>query len=537
MSEATKLYYNARIYTMNDAAPTASALVVGTDGTLVFVGDAGEAQHRYPEAAAEDLQGRWVLPGLVDAHVHLLMYGKKLTTIDPTGKDRLWIIRQVKEAASNTPPGAWILGSWGWNNEHWEDTSFPTREELDAVCSDHPVFLPKYDGHGAWVNSMALQLAGIDDDTPTPIGGEIVRDASGYATGYLTGRAKALVEDRIPPMPEHEIDRALLEAQQQLFAYGVTAIQEAMTAPEVYNALERLYAKGFYKLRVNAALPLNMDTLQDVAQQARISEGPKVGMYGGRFSCRTCKVLVDGSISSHTAALREPFSDRPGHYGQLNFTEEQLTRLLRWTLDAGMQPMAHCIGDAASEQYIRVISTLLPGDASARRVRMEHFHVSVQDLLELLAAKGILLSVQPTHAPMNPSTVKLRLGDRVQIVYAHKRELEHCGQLALGSDAPVSEPNPFYNIYAAVTRRGPNGLPKDGFIPEQAITREQALKASTLWAQYAQFGEEQCGSLQAGKAADFVVIDEDILTCPEERIPYIKVRRTVLAGEEVYRTP
>lgn len=528
-----KRFYNGIVYTMDDSCPLAQSFVVGK-GKIIFVGTDSLSKSRFPHAIDVDLQGRCVLPGFIDSHIHLMLYGESLKSFSITGRTKEEILAQVAAAAEAAPEGAWIIGSGGWNNDGWEDTALPTKDELDAVSFNHPVILPKYDGHMIWVNSCALRLAKIHEASCDLVGGEIIRDQNGNVMGCLSGRAKALVQNVIPEKSIEDIRNVLLAAQRELLRMGITSVQDATTPPDMLEALKSLFEQDQFKIRVSTALPIeNEADLLD--NQALLDYCKESSTFGDKMFCNALKVFVDGSMSSYTAALQEEYSDRPGHWGKLCFSDEALAKIFTFVAAQGKQLLGHCIGDAASEQYIRTAEQVSPHAVEKNRFRMEHFHLAPDDLLERAVRSHLLISVQPTHGPMNPTIAVKRLGDRIHKTYSYKRMLNACHMLPMGSDAPVTSPNPFWGIYTAVARKNPEDTSGKSFYPEEAVTREEAVKGYSIWGAYAMLCEQKLGSITPNKYADFIITSKDIMSCPVDDLPKTDVISTYIGGELVYK--
>lgn len=538
MSFADRVFLNGAVYTVDASFSTAQAVAV-RDKRIVYVGtDDGAKAHIGPDTVVTDLGGKAMLPGFVEGHIHLLMYGDSLKRLPIRDKSKQEILDMVAEAAQKAPQGRWILGGMGWNNEVWDDPGYPTKEELDAVSYGHPVLLPRMDGHMVWANSLVFQLAGVTDDTPNPSGGEFMRKKDGTLLGCAGNAAKNILQNVVPPADKESRMDALQAAHEALAAYGVTSLNEMHTEFDVLLDVQEMIGAGDFQIRFNGALSGAIGKNADPRERAYFLENcPVIGAYDNHFSVAAIKTLADGSVGAQSAALLEPYSDRPDHYGTLMHTDEEFYALVSEAAAHNMQMITHTIGDRAIDQTLRIYKKVLDGlpDGRERRFRMEHFQTVTGDSRERAKELGVVASMQPMHAPNSASMALRRLGpDRASRAYAIGMVLDVLGMFAGGSDAPVSVPNPIAGIHAAVTRTNLQREPEGGFCMENAITREQAVRAYTCWGAYAQFSEKEKGSIETGKLADLVVLERDILTCPVEEILDTKVVLTVIDGKTVY---
>ena len=535
---ADRVFINGKIYTVDDAFSVAQAVAV-KDKRIVYVGGNESAMDFIGKnTQVTDLEGRTMLPGFIEGHIHLLIYGDSLLKLPIRDKSKEEILAMVEETAASAPSGKWILGGMGWNNEVWDDPSYPTKEELDAVSGDHPVLLPRMDGHMTWGNSLAFELAGVTDETPNPEGGEFMRKADGSLLGCAGNAAKNVLNAAVPAANKEDRVEALTAAHKVLLAYGVTSLNEMHTDFDMLTDVREMIENGTFSIRFNGALSAAIGRKADPRERAYFLENcPVVGQCDNHFSIAAIKTLADGSVGAQSAALLEPYSDRPGHCGTLMHTDEDFYTMVKEAADHNMQMITHTIGDRAIDQTLRIYKQVLDAlpDGRQRRFRMEHFQTVTGDSRERAKKLGVVVSMQPLHAPNSATMAMRRLGaDRASRAYAVGMVLEVMGMIAGGSDAPVSVPNPMAGIHAAVTRTGLNGQPEGGFFMENAITREQAVKAYTAWGAYAQMTEEDKGSIEAGKLADLVVLDRDILTCPGDQILGTRVLQTIIDGETVF---
>lgn len=530
---ADSVYRNANIYTVDDEHPNATAMAV-KDGKLVYVGDeAGVDAYIGSDTEVTDLEGLTVLPGLIEGHMHISNLGENHLKLDCYFKSKEDILAQVKETAAAAEPGEWIQGS-GWMDTLWETPGYPSKEELDAVAPENPVFLLRGDNHMAWVNSLALELAGITDDTPNPQGGEILKTDDGKLLGCLTDNAAVTVLHLIPAWSAEAQKNAVLMAQEELFSYGFTSAMDAGTKVNYLQHYKDLYESGDLKLRIYPMMMLN-STDSDEAEYVR-SNKPTGERYDEHMAVMGVKVLGDGALGSRGSALLEDYSDREGHKGAYRFTDDEIYDVMHLAYENGYQIAYHAIGDGANHQVLSTYERLLTEEPREdARLRVEHFQVVTPEDIDRAMDLGILTAMQFTHATSDKSMAEERLGsERIKTAYAWRTVLDKGGIIIGGSDAPVEMVNPYHGLYAGVTRMDRDCQPEGGWYPEQKVTREEALKAFTIWAAYGQFEEDIKGSLEVGKLADFVVIDRDYMTCPEKEIKDIQCLMTVSGGEVVY---
>lgn len=534
---ADSVYINGNIYTMDEDQPTATALAVKGQ-KLICVGNEGDVEKYIGNnTKITDLKGKTVIPGLMEGHMHLPMLGENLLKIDAFWKPKAEIITAVKAEVAKVKPGEWITG-FGWNNTIWEDKSYPTKEELDAVAPNNPVVLERTDGHMIWVNSKALELAGITKASVNPQGGEILRDASGNPTGCLTDTAGEPVQKIIPTLSEDREKEAILKAQSQLLSYGFTSLMDAGSNMDTINLFQDLYQDGKMKIRLYSLIGGDWGGAIGEAEKNYIANNaPQKELYDYRLSINAVKFFADGSLGSRSAALLEDYSDRAGHKGNYKYTDEQIYTAMKEAYNKGYQLATHAIGDGAINQVINTYEKLMKENPRTdARLRIEHFQVAQLEDIKRITALDILPAMQPTHATSDKSMAEDRIGaDRMAGAYAWRKVIDSGNIIIGGSDAPVELVNPYHGLYAAVTRQGRDGQPEGGWYVGEALTREEALKAFTVWTAYGQFEEDIKGSLEVGKLADFVVIDRDYMKCPANEIKDIQAMTTVLGGEVIYQ--
>jgi predicted amidohydrolase YtcJ len=514
---------NASIYTVNPKQPKAKAMAVRA-GRIVAVGDT-VAEYIGPRTQVIDAKGAAVIPGLIDSHVHMANFGFMVETFDLRNvKSVAEVAAIVSKRAAGLPKGAWVQGR-SWDQTNWGG-EFPDYKSLTAAAPEHPVYLTRVDGHAAWVNKRALELAGITKSTPDPMGGKIVRDAQGEATGILIDRAQGLVGAKIPTASDEQIRQRLRAAAVECAKLGMTSVHDAGVSAQVIRAYKQLVAEGLLTVRVNAMIGGDGPLWQEY-----LKKGPEIGPY---LTVRTIKLVADGAMGSRGAAFWQPYTDDPENTGLLILNQATIEKVSREAVAKGFQVATHAIGDRANRVALDAYGVVL-GDNNDKRFRIEHAQaVSLPDF-EKFRRFGVIASMQTSHATSDMRWAAKRMGpDRLMGAYAWRRMLQTGVKFANGSDFPVEEPNPFYGFFAAVARQDQQGLPKGGWMPEQKLTREETLHSFTLGGAYAAFEEKDKGSLEVGKLADFVVLASDVMTVPELEIPKVGVRMTFVGGKTVY---
>jgi predicted amidohydrolase YtcJ len=523
------LLTNGRIYTMNGTGAIVDSLVV-RDGRVVFAGRRGDVNLPAGEPVI-DVGGRAVLPGLVDGHGHLIYQARLRLALDVAGlPSEDAVAARVEAAAARTPHGEWITGR-GWDQNRWTVPVFPARASLDRAAPRHPVALVRVDGHVTWVNSAALQAAGITGVTPDPAGGRLPRNADGSPTGLLVDTAQRLLEPVIPRPSAAQLDQAVRAAVGECLAVGLTGLHEMGVDEEALAAYRRLVERGQFPFRNYAAVRA---TAESTWAHYR-SCGPEA-VGDGRLVVGAVKLMADGALGSRGAALHAPYcddSDDPENRGLVLLPPEALQQLTREASAAGFQVCVHAIGDRANTLVLDAFEAVLADQPGTRalRPRIEHAQLLQPRDIPRFRALGVLPSMQPSHMTSDMPWAPARLGpERLRGAYAWRALLRTGVVIAGGSDFPVESPNPFLGIFAAVTRRPPTG-PDPGWSQGERMSRVEAVRAFTTWNAYAARQEAELGSLEPGKRADLVVCSDDVFTCPEAAIPAIQPVLTLVSGK------
>ncbi|WP_228893873.1 amidohydrolase [Pseudoduganella aquatica] len=535
-ANAAAIVDNANGYTLNAAGKLVkfTALAYDDAGRIIAVGSSKAVAAKAPAGAARiDMQGKTVLPGLIDAHGHVFGLGEVATSADLYSPATLAAALQAVAAFSKAnPQRAWVMGK-GWNQEIWKLGRFPTAAELDAVVADRPAVMERVDGHAIWVNSKALQLAGVTRETPDPAGGKIERDAQGNATGILVDGAMDLVNKVLPAPTEAESRGALDGALALMAKMGLTGAHDAGIGVRE-DRLFRDYADhGKLTTRIYAMIG---DTTADFDQLSK--QGPMQSYANGLYALSAVKLYSDGALGSRGAALIAPYSDAPHTHGLLFYKNEEMLAKMEKAMKAGYQVNVHAIGDAGNHQILDAYAALLKKypAAAAQRHRIEHAQVVTLADIPRFKELGIIPSMQPTHATSDQNMAEQRVGpQRIKGAYAWHTFLKQGSKIACGSDFPIESPNPLAGIHAAVTRQDGSGMPAGGWYKNEAMTLTQAFRCFTLDAAYAARQEKEVGSLEAGKWADFIVTDADLFKVPAADIGKITVLQTWVAGKEVYK--
>ncbi|HEX7984772.1 MAG TPA: amidohydrolase [Duganella sp.] len=532
-AQADTIIDHANGYTLTAAGTLQRFTSLGFDdlGRVIVVGGEKDTAARLPDAQHIDAQGKTLLPGLIDAHGHVFELGEIASGVDLFSPTTLGgAVRAVAEFGRTHPKNAWIIG-YGWNQEAWKLGRFPTAAELDAVVNDRPVLLHRVDGHATWVNTKALEMAGINKDTPDPAGGKIERDAGGKPTGVLVDSAMELV-NKVVPLPTPAQARGTLDsALAALAKVGLTSVHDA-GIKVAQDDLYRDYADhGKLTTRVYAMIG---DTGADFDELAK--EGPLKSYANDVYALAAVKLYADGALGSRGAALLSPYSDMPSTKGLLFHPNDEMLAKMNKAMKAGYQVNIHAIGDAGNRQILDAYAQLIPKYNNGQlRHRIEHAQVVAPEDIPRFKTLGVIPSMQPTHATSDQNMAEHRVGhERIKGAYAWRTFLEQGSKIACGSDFPVESPNPFEGLHAAVTRQNNAGVPAGGWYKNQAMTLNEAFRCFTLDAAYAAHQENVIGSLEPGKWADFILVDRDLFKVPPEQIGKTVVLQTWMGGKRVY---
>ena len=524
--KADLLVYNATIYTVDSSFSIAEAMVI-QDGKIVAVGKTADLEKEYEAKEKLDAQGKFIYPGFIDAHAHFLNYGYILQTVNLTGT-KSWneVLQKVMDFAATNPEG-WIRGR-GWDQNDWEIKEFPEKTKLDSLFPDRPVVLRRIDGHAVIANQKALNIAGIKPGDA--VTGGVIEVKSKKLTGLLIDNAIDLVFSKIPKPDKKELKKILEPAQENCFAQGLTTIADCgddfFLGYRAVEMIRELQNENAIKMRLYMMLPDRMENYDYLEKNGTVKTD--------RLNVRSIKVYADGALGSRGACLLEPYNDKPGYYGFLLSSQAHFDSVANYIAQKGWQMCTHAIGDSGNRTILNIYAKYLKGKNDLRW-RIEHAQVVNENDFDLFGMNSIIPSVQPTHATSDMYWAGDRLGaERVKGAYAYKQLLQQNGWLPLGTDFPVEDISTFKTFYAAVVRKDAKGWPDTGYQMENVLSREEALRGMTIWAAKANFEENEKGSLEKGKFADFVILDGDIMKEAPEKLLEIKVLKTFLGGEKVY---
>ncbi len=521
---ADLIVHNAKIYTLNPQFEIAEAFAV-KDGNFLAVGSNEKILNRYYAKENINAGGKPVYPGFNDGHSHLMYYGVGLLRwADLVGTQSFEEVLKVITHHQKQFPSEWILGM-GWNQNDWKDKSYPTKSKLDALFTHQPVVLRRIDGHAVVANSKALHIAGITAKTKID-GGEVILE-NGQPTGVLIDNAAEKMLSFIPALSKEEKTKALLEAQQKCFAQGLTTVTDAGLDLEDILLIDSLQKQGKLKIRVYAMLRPTEENFKHF-----FSKGP---LHTDRLTVSAVKLFTDGALGSRGALLLEPYSDKPGHYGLQLKPTEYYDAICRKAYEAGFQVNTHAIGDGGARIILHLYADILKKKNDCRW-RVEHAQTIHPDDLRYFGDYSIIPSIQSTHCTSDMYWAETRLGAKrmKSSAYVFKQLLEQNGWLVNGTDFPIEDISPLRTFYAAVSRKDLKGWPPEGFQPENAISRKEALNSITLWPAKGSFDELHRGSIEPGKVADFVILEYDIMNCQERDIPKVAVLNTFVDGEKVF---
>ena len=524
---------NARIHSM-DAGNTVfapGAMAIAGDGTIEGIGDQDAISDAFPNAETIDLGGRYVLPGLIDSHAHLAGLAQSFTRANLIGaQSKEEVIERLVEFEATLPEGGWLLGR-GWDQNDWPEKVFPSSADLDTAFPDRAVWLERIDGHAGWANGRAMAEADRDFTGDWQVqGGDIHRDEQGEPTGMFIDLAMKFIDDAVPPESPELMSRALDMATQAMVSQGLTGLHEAGTSLALMQLYRAKIEQGALPVRVYAMANGMGDALEWLCENGSFDDP------SGLLLMRSVKLYADGALGSRGAALLEDYSDDAGNSGLMFLEPETLDEQLRRILSCGLQVGTHAIGDRANREVLDALERVMPEfPDNPGRHRIEHAQIVAPADIPRFAELGVIAAMQPIHATSDMYWAEDRLGPyRIAGAYAWTSLADSGARLAFGSDFPVEQVNPMLGIYAAVTRQDLEGWPEGGWLPQERVSRETALRGYTIDAAYAGFMEDSVGSLEAGKQADFIVLDRDLLQVPAEEIPETKVLQTWVAGKKVY---
>ncbi|GEO04704.1 amidohydrolase [Adhaeribacter aerolatus] len=520
---ADLIIYNARVYTADNDSTVAEAFAV-KDGKFLEVGGSSFIRTKYKGQQELDLKGKPVYPGFIDAHAHFYGYAQNLRQVDLVGtKSFREVIQRLETHRKKHPDTPWLLGR-GWDQNDWPEKEFPTNDTLNKLFPDVPVFITRIDGHAALVNAKALAMAQV---TPaTSVSGGLIGIENGRLTGLLVDNAQGLVSRKIPPLQTADLVKVFLAAQENLFAVGLTSVVDAGLEKPVIQLIDSLQKAKALKMRIYAMLNPSEEN-----KSYYFKNGPYHTPY---LHVRSFKVYADGALGSRGACLLHPYHDKPGQTGFLLQNQTYYRQLAKQLNQLGFQMNTHAIGDSANRLMLNIYGEVLKGKNN-KRWRIEHAQVVHPADVPKFGRFNIIPSVQPTHATSDMYWAADRLGpERIAHAYAYKTLLKQNGFIPLGSDFPVEDINPLYGFHAAVARQDAKNYPNGGFAKNNALTRMQALYGMTRWAAYANFEENEKGSIERNKLADFVILDQDIITTALPNLRATKVLATYSNGELVY---
>ncbi len=539
---ADLLLINATVYTANDALPKTDAIAV-TDGRVTMVGTNQEIMaYKGDSTSVMDMNGKFIYPGFIEGHAHIMGVGANLINVDLMGAQSYHeVIEMVKKRANKTPEGEWIIGR-GWHQDKWNQTperlfkGFPTHHKLSEAVPNHPVFLKHASGHASLANARAMELAGVNKNTANPNGGEVFKDVSGQPTGLLNETASGLVSGIIPAETQELKARKLQLAIDECLKNGIVGLHQAGSGFEDIGVFEDFAKRGDLKLRLHVMLHGRDSALLN----AYYEKGPQIGLYDQHLNIRSIKLYADGALGSRGAWLLEEYTDAEGVHGHNVTPMSEIEAIVKSGLENGFQMCTHAIGDRANREVLDIYERAFeskPTISKDHRFRIEHSqHIHPEDIPRF-AELGVIPAMQAIHMSSDRPWAIDRLGkERIENgAYMWSQLIDNGSKIVNGTDAPVEPVSALASFYASVSRRTLQGKPEGGYEPTQKMTRAEALKSYTLWPAYGAFMEDQTGSIEVEKLADFTILDQDIMTIPEEEILNTKVLMTIIDGEVVYR--
>ena len=521
--EVDLIVHNATVYTVNDVFEKVEAFAV-KDGKIIELGAERAILNKYTSSTIVNAENKFIYPGFIDAHCHFLYYGMGLQNVDLVGtKSFEEIIEKVVAFAEKNPEGP-IIGR-GWDQNDWGQLNFPTNSELNELFPNRAVMLRRIDGHASLVNDVVLKESNIV--AGQEISGGLVEVRDGKLTGILVDNAIDLVEEAIPLSSDEMVEKALLQAQKDCFELGLTTVDDAGLNKRQIDLISKMQNEGSMKMRIYAMISDDKEDLEFYFKNGPIKTD--------RLNVRSVKVYADGALGSRGASLLAPYSDKPEEWGFLLNSFDHFDSLAAACYANGFQMNTHCIGDSANRYLSDLYSEYL-GGTNDLRWRIEHAQIVHDSDIEKFQNFSIIPSIQPTHATSDMYWAEERLGaERIHEAYPYQKLLKANGLVALGTDFPVEKVDPRLTFYAAVSRKDVEGFPEGSFLPDQKLSRKEALMGMTIWAAIANFEEEEKGSLENQKFADFIILDQDIMKIDESRIPDVNILATYVNGEEVFR--
>lgn len=520
--KADLVIYNAKIYTINDAFQVVEAMAI-KDGKIVALGSSQDIKVTYPAEEEIDAQGKPIYPGFIDSHAHFFNYAESLNNANLT-EAKSWdeVLSRLVDFAKTQPEG-WLTGR-GWDQNDWPDKKFPTKEKLDQLFPDRPVLLTRIDGHAAIANQKALDEAGVTKAYELT-GGEFITE-NGKLTGVLIDNAVDVVGKKSTAITKEKMLKLLKQAQENCFAVGLTTIVDCGLDYDDVESIEKLHSNDDLKMRFYVMLSDNEKNFDYLVKRGAIKTD--------RLNVRSFKVYADGALGSRGACLLHPYSDMPNKKGFLLSDLSHFEKVAKKLNENNFQMCTHAIGDSANRAILKIYNQVLGAD-NDKRWRIEHAQVVNKDDFGLFGSAKIIPSVQPTHATSDMYWAEDRLGkERVKGAYAYKQLLQQNGWIALGTDFPVEQISPMLTFYAATMRKDADDFPKSGYQMENALTVQETLRGMTIWGAKANFEEKEKGSLEVGKFADFVIMENDLIKANAKQILQNKVIKTYVNGEKVY---
>jgi len=521
--KADLILVGGKIYTVDSVFSVAEAVAV-SEGRISATGSNDDILARFEAEKVVDLNGLPVYPGFNDGHCHFYGYGEnQVRYADLRGSQSFDEVVERLQKHHQTFPSDWILGR-GWDQNQWEIKEFPDNDPLEVVFPGKKILLIRIDGHAVLASKSLIKEAGINGNTIVQ-GGEVIIGGDGEPTGVLIDKAEDAVKRLIPPLTAEEQRKALLLAQEDCFSQGLSSVTDAGLGAQTIALIEDMHQSGSLNIRINAMLNPDLESLNTFS-----ARGP---LRSEKLSVHSVKLYADGALGSRGAKLLEPYSDDPLQSGLILHPKEYYDSICQWAVNHGFSVSTHAIGDSANRFVLELYKQFLT-EGNDLRWRIEHAQVVHPDDVKCFGSLGIIPSIQSTHATSDMYWAEERLGaERIKNAYAQKTLLKQHGWLINGTDFPIEHISPIYTFYAAISRKDLNGYPEDGFLSAQAFSREEALRSITLWPAKGSFEENLKGSIEAGKLADLVVLDRDIMTVDEKEIPEARVRQLYLSGKQM----